>query len=247
MAILTKRDVYSTIIRSFFIQAVWNYERMLNIGFAFCLIPAARRFVSRATVSSFLSRHLGFFNANPFIATMAVGAVVKLEETGVSEEEIDRFKQALCGPLGAVGDRTFWGVVRPVSAVLGTVVVLIGGGWWGAIIFLIVFNVIQTLVRRVAFMHGYGSGFAVARTLSGPPYREMEVWGRRLGGLFVGFLIVTAFVIAGQTSGGHHVAILIGAMAVGMIIMRRNLPMSFLFPLCIAGFAIVVRFLFRPL
>lgn len=243
MAILTRRDVYSTIIRSFFIQAVWNYERMLNIGFAFCLIPAARRFVSRATVSSFLSRHLGFFNANPFIATMAIGAVVKLEETGTSEEEIDRFKQALCGPLGAVGDRTFWGVVRPVSAAIGTIVALIGGGWWGAAIFLIVFNLIQTIVRRVAFVHGYGSGFAVARMLSGPPYREMEVWGRRLGGLLLGFLIVTAFVIAGRTSGGYHIAILIGATLTGMIVMRRNLPMSLFFPLCIAGVAIILRFL----
>ncbi len=30
-------------IRSFFVQALWNYERMQNIGFAFAVEPFLRR------------------------------------------------------------------------------------------------------------------------------------------------------------------------------------------------------------
>lgn len=254
METLTKRDIYSTIIRSFFIQAVWNYERMLNVGFAFCLIPVARRFSSNLSTSivPFLKRHLGFFNANPFIATIAVGAVVKLEEVGTPPEEIERFKQALWGPLGSIGDRIFWGLVRPVSAVLGTVITLLGGGMWGGIALLVAFNTVQTIVRGVAFRHGYHAGFAVARILTGPSYRGMEVWGRRIGGLLFGFLIPTVFVVtdrtlADRTLGVYSIIILIGASATGMFFVKRGLPMNLLFPLCIAGCAIVVHLLLSSL
>ncbi len=59
---------------------------------------------------SFLKRHLGFFNAHPFFASYALGAISRLEEDNPGNHElVDRFKNALIGPLGAIGDQTILG------------------------------------------------------------------------------------------------------------------------------------------
>jgi len=41
-------DLVRATVRSFYIQAVWSYERMLSLGFCFALIPFARKMLKSA-------------------------------------------------------------------------------------------------------------------------------------------------------------------------------------------------------
>lgn len=245
MGTLRTRVAMSAIARSFFVQAVWNYERMLNVGFAFCLIPAARRLCRRDPdgVKRFLIRHLAFFNANPFIATVAVGAVTRLEEDKRPDEEIARFKRTVCGPLGAVGDRTFWGILRPVSALVGVAVAVAGGGLWGAIAFLLVFNSAQLIMRTISYRQGYETGLLVGRALSGGLYYGIDRWGRRLGSLATGFLVAGLFSLSGRPPCIQDAGVFAASAIVGLLATRRSIPMNLLFPICIIGCAAVVKIL----
>ena len=49
-----------------------------------------------------------YFNAHPYLAAVAVGALARAELDGEPPARIERFRTALCGPLGSVGDRLVW-------------------------------------------------------------------------------------------------------------------------------------------
>jgi mannose/fructose/N-acetylgalactosamine-specific phosphotransferase system component IID len=49
--------------RSFFLQALWNFERLQNVGFAFGMLPIFRLlYPEPAQRRDVLLRHLSFFN-----------------------------------------------------------------------------------------------------------------------------------------------------------------------------------------
>src|SRR5207237_102193 len=55
-----------------------------------------------------LARESHYFNAHPYLASVAVGALARAELDGEPPERIERFRTALAGPLGSVGDRLVW-------------------------------------------------------------------------------------------------------------------------------------------
>jgi fructoselysine and glucoselysine-specific PTS system IID component len=51
--------LWATFVRSFFLQTLWNYERMQNVGFAFSMAPLLRVVGrSSSTFSRLLRRQL---------------------------------------------------------------------------------------------------------------------------------------------------------------------------------------------
>ena len=122
---ITTRDLISVFFRSFLIQAVWNFKSLVSVGMCFALVPVARRLCDKEKVcTKFLKRHLYFFNTHPFFASYALGAIARLEEDRVKgiikdDEQIDRFKNALIGPLGAIGDQYFWAAIKPGAILTG--------------------------------------------------------------------------------------------------------------------------------
>ena len=116
---------YNIFIRSFFIQAAWNFKSLLSIGWTFSLLPIAKKLIKdEQQYMSFLNRHLSFFNAHPYIASYALGAIARLEEECAKSEDkkyeqIEKFKNAIIGPLGAIGDQLFWAVIKPASIIVG--------------------------------------------------------------------------------------------------------------------------------
>src|SRR3972149_2781828 len=88
-------------LRSFFIQTGFSYQRLQAVGWCWVVSPLAKA-LSIPSPYDFLKRNLEPFNANPYIATYAVGAVAKLEEERKSPAEVERGKNALRGPLGAL-------------------------------------------------------------------------------------------------------------------------------------------------
>jgi len=123
----------SIFFRSFLIQAGWNFERMQNIGFAFAIYPALAAVYKGRELGRAVVRHLEMFNTQPFMASFALGFTAKLEEEAAKaapeekpalEEKIRSGKCAISSPTAAIGDRLFWGTLRPYSLAITLLV------WW---------------------------------------------------------------------------------------------------------------------
>jgi len=126
-------------LRSFFIQAGWNYERFQNLGFAFCLQPALEKiYPDRAKLKAAMLRHLQIFNTQPYMASFVLGNVASIEEKAAAGPDQEAclktmpgVKQALASSFASIGDRIFWGRLKPMTAQVCLLVWAAGGfyGW----------------------------------------------------------------------------------------------------------------------
>lgn len=192
---IRKIDLIKVLLRSFYIQGSWNFERMMGLGLCFCLIPVARRLCnSREEMVNFLQRHLDFFNAQPYMASYALGALTKLEEQAIRHKWKDKrpitvFKERICGPLGAIGDTLFWKFLKPTVASVGVILSLLIG-WIGVIIFLFLFNIPHLYVRINGLFRGYKKGFDIISDLSISGTQKYFKLLNTISNIVVGTLIV---------------------------------------------------------
>jgi len=105
-------------IRAFFIQSLWNFERLQNIGFLFVLKPYIDElYADKEKRKEAFLRHLGFFNTHPYMANIIAAIAANIEKKkslGENAGDVNMLKSSLAGPLAALGDSFFWGTVRPV-------------------------------------------------------------------------------------------------------------------------------------
>ncbi|MFQ5753528.1 MAG: PTS system mannose/fructose/sorbose family transporter subunit IID, partial [bacterium] len=122
MATLNIVDFIKIFYRSFFIQATWNYERRQGLGYCFCLIPFAKKYlINKSDRVEFLERNLEFFNSHPYMANWIIGAALKMEQQSLQKREvesaqIDQFKTHMSVVAAAIGDQMFWSQIKPLSA-----------------------------------------------------------------------------------------------------------------------------------
>ena len=112
------------------VQGAWNYETLLGNGIGFSVEPALRRMPGGKDGEAYraaLARESQYFNAHPYLASVAVGALARAELEGAAPERIERFRTALCGPLGALGDRLVWATFLPLCSFAALVVFGSGG------------------------------------------------------------------------------------------------------------------------
>ena len=193
------------LVRSFAVQAVWNYETLVGTGFAYCLLPALRRSAGadHAKLEVATKRHAELFNGHPYLVPVAVGAVARLEADGVPPEMVHRFKDALRGPLGSLGDRLFWLGWRPSCALFALGLLLLGVPWWIAVAaFLLVYNALHLYVRAWGLRVGFKSGLQVAAVLRGAALERAATWVARLGALLAGGVVALAAVDAHRMGAG---------------------------------------------
>ncbi len=101
----------AALLRLYGVQAAWTYERMSGIGVGHAAAPMLREHYAASSVEArraAVARSAEFFNSHPYLAGIAVGAVVKAERDGVPGPVISRLRTALSGPLGAIGDQLIW-------------------------------------------------------------------------------------------------------------------------------------------
>jgi mannose/fructose/N-acetylgalactosamine-specific phosphotransferase system component IID len=169
--------LWKMVLRSFFLQSAWNYQRMQNLGFLFTLFPLLRRvFTEPRALQEAAMRHSEFFNSHPYSSALIFGVVAKYEEQyargeAPSPAETLRVKQAMMGPMAALGDIVFWGMLKPACALLGaaTVWVCYVGNprliWLGPALFLLVYNVFHLLLRIGGIYWGYRRGIQIVMDL----------------------------------------------------------------------------------
>lgn len=199
MRAVSARALISTFLRSFTIQGSWNYRTMIGGGFAFSMVPVLRYLFpdGSAALRDALSRHAEHFNAHPYMAGLALGAATRLEADGADPEMIRRFKNAIRGPLGGVGDHLVWAAWLPTIALLALVLALLGASpWWTLGLFMILYNGGHVGLRIWGFRTGLKDGRQVAEHLKGAGLSHRADGIRRIGvvllGAFLGALLTRA-------------------------------------------------------
>lgn len=228
MGQIKKIDLIKVLLRSFYIQSTWNFERLLGLGFCFCLIPVARRlFNDKQELVNFLQRHLDFFNSHPYMATYALGAIANLEEQALVKNWEDKrpisvFKTRVIGPLGAIGDTLFWQLIRPALGVLG-IVLLCLIGIWGTIIYLLLYNFTHFFIRIKGLVDSFSKGFDIVRDLS---LRGTQKYFRILKYTFTSFLGIELVIIMNKivlrSSSWKGLLVFSISMIVSFLLVRRQ-------------------------
>ena len=194
MAILKPFDFIRIICRSFYIQAAWNSERMLGLGYCFCLAPFIKKaFAKSAERANFLKRNLQFFNTHPYMVTWIIGAAIKLEEQSIEEakfdtKQLERFKKRMSESLAAIGDQLFWGKLKPIAAMLGLGLALYDKVL-GLCAFLFLYNLPHFYMRVKGLLTGYKLGFDLAKFLSLSKYKSIFDNLDKFAALFIGVMI----------------------------------------------------------
>lgn len=210
------------LLRSFCVQGSWNYQTLIGTGLAFILAPALKKVYAGDgdALARALGRHTELFNSHPYLAAVAAGAIARLEGEGVPPETVARFKAAVRGSLGTLGDRLVWLMWRPMSVLLGVSLVLAGAAWWvGALAFLLVFNALHLWMRAWGLKAGLRDGLQIGGTLRGVPFQLMGNRAAQAGALLAGF----AAALAAAPRGSHpwQWGAGVAAAALGIALGRR--------------------------
>jgi mannose PTS system EIID component len=185
-------DRLRVFIRSFAIQGSWNERTMQGGGFGFALLPGLRALYrdDPAELSRAVRRHVEHFNAHPYLAELALGAVLRLEAERTPPDEIRRFKAAVRGPLGSIGDVLVWAGWLPACALLAVAAGLAGAGpWVTVLLFLGVYNLGHLVLRGWVFRAGLREGREVGRWLRGAQLSHHSATVARVGTVLLGVVL----------------------------------------------------------
>ncbi|MES2201267.1 MAG: PTS system mannose/fructose/sorbose family transporter subunit IID [candidate division FCPU426 bacterium] len=167
--------LWRMVLRSFFIQCAWNFERMQNLGFAFAMAPALKRlYPDKERRIMALRRHMEFYNSHPFMSPLILGSALRVEEDALAAGKepgamVSSLKQGLMGPLAAIGDALFWNTLRPLATLASAALLwalpqvqpLVVAG-----LYLAIFNLPHLAFRILGIRQGYALGVQVAGFLA---------------------------------------------------------------------------------
>ena len=145
---LDKKTLNKMVWRSLNLQASFNYERMQAAGWLYCILPGLMKIHgdNEEDLKTSMQHNLEFFNTHPFLVTFVIGIVLSLEQQKADINMIRSVRVAAMGPLGGIGDAIFWFTLVPITAGI-TANMAINGSLAGPILFLLIFNAVQMLVR----------------------------------------------------------------------------------------------------
>jgi PTS system mannose-specific IID component len=229
MPALSRGDQWRVAWRTMFLQATWNYERQQGLGWAWAFQPVLERlYPDAAQRRERLAEHTAYFNTQPTLASLALGAAAGLEEqraagTGPDADGMARVKGVLGAALAALGDRLFWFTLRPFAAALG-VLMAVGGSPWGALVLWLCYDSLHLTLRFAGVGMGYRAGPAV---LSGALRDRLEGLVRRvavLGCGVLGILVATLLMPPGGVRMLAWQASLLAGLLFGAIAALRSRP-----------------------
>ncbi|KRL52442.1 PTS system, mannose-specific IID component [Lacticaseibacillus manihotivorans DSM 13343 = JCM 12514] len=199
---ITHKDLMKVFWRSFTMEWAWNYERQMNLGYAFSLVPVLKKIYSNSKekLAEAYKRHLAFYNVTPWLSTFPLGISIAMEEQNADDpnfdpESINDVKVALMGPLSGLGDSFFWGTLRVIATGVGTSLA-IQGNILGPILFFLIFNVPALLTRYYGLFVGYNIGSSFIEKVQKTGLMDKLSYGASVLGLsVVGAMVATLVTI----------------------------------------------------
>ncbi len=213
-------------VRMLGIQSAWNYEILLGTGIGYCIEPALRELeggVDGPAYRAALARQSAYFNAHPYLAALAVGALARAELDGEAPARIERFRTALCGPLGSVGDRLVWASWLPFCSLVALGAFGGGAGPLAVVLlFLALYNAGHVALRVWGLETGWRLGLGVASALGNPFLRQAPPHIARAACLVAGFAVPLALSRVIGPGRGLLGAVLIGSALGALVIIRLH-------------------------
>lgn len=216
-----RRVLVRVFLRSFAIQGSWNYRSLIGNGFAFAILPVLRELYrdQPEKLKEAVRRHMELFNSHPYLAPLALGAVAVLEAEE-PPEVVAKFKAAVRGSLGTLGDRLVWSAWRPICALAALTLAALGAPWWAAVgVYLLFYNVGHISLRVYSFRLGLNNGKRVGEELKRLSLHQAHAKLDVVGALLIGILLpltVASPVFPGW-GGALWTVALIGAAVMGLI------------------------------
>jgi len=199
------------LLRLFAVQGSYNYERMLGVGVGVAEEPLLRD-LADGKYRAAVARGAHFFNAHPYLIGLAIGAAARAEHDGAAPDQIERLREALCGPLGSLGDRLVWAGWLPLLSGLTMAAIALGAGWIAVGAFLIVYNVGHVALRWWALQAGWTHGTRVSVALHHPVLQKAGALLSPAMGFAVGAALpLTAAYLSGPFDPWARVALAIVA------------------------------------
>jgi PTS system mannose-specific IID component len=209
--------LFRAFFRSFFLQTLWNFERMQNMGFAFAVAPLLRKASqTKEGYIAALRRHTHFFNTHPYFSTIVMGVTYHREKnrgadlTG-ADSTLTVLKDSMGAAFGGTGDHVIWGTWRPFCATLAMGIGLlvayplmaepraaellnapaagVSAKWWVAG-FLGLFNAVHLWLRWRGLQRAAAEGPAVVKWVQSLSLQAWAAQIRRIGLLLLMVLIL---------------------------------------------------------
>ncbi|MCK4236399.1 MAG: PTS system mannose/fructose/sorbose family transporter subunit IID [Candidatus Krumholzibacteria bacterium] len=215
--------------RLFLVQSSRNNRTVDGLGFFHVLSPLLGRWAGgRDRREDIAERHIGYFNANPILASYVAGVVVNLEERrkageDVSRKYIERVKSTLSSVSTARGDYFFKVVLIPLGLTIGSIFAIYGS-YIGLVIFLALYNFYHFRVRIGGYLKGVRLGEEVAGELATHLSREQGLLGgfaAFASGAFAALVFARAYEMGGARFAGWGIFVV--ALALGL---RKRLSFS---------------------
>jgi mannose/fructose/N-acetylgalactosamine-specific phosphotransferase system component IID len=216
------------VVRSFFIQATNNFERMLSLGFLFALWPVVKKlYPTPEKRREAVIRHLSFFNTQPYFANCILGVVARAELDGGEnlDVEVTAIKRAMMGAFGALGDDLFWSGLLPAAGLLALVCygAIPDYAFIGGVAALVAYNVFHFWVRIKTFTVGLRLGRRVTSYLKKLRLPRLAVAVKVVASFLLGaFAVVVVWrpaeagglVVAATVAAGIIVSVLVQSLRV---------------------------------
>jgi PTS system mannose-specific IID component len=205
-------------LRLLTVQGAWNYERMTGTGLGYAAEPLLEDLKSADPTrhAEAAVRSAQYFNSHPYLAGLALGALVRAEYDGVPGPQIVRLRAALCSPLGALGDQLFWIGLVPALMGVAIVSVVAGAGLWALAVVLLVYNAIRLWIGDWALRTGLAAGARVGSAIGTSSLAGAAGRAGLAAGLLVGLALPLAagWLLDGETAG--HMLLAVGTMLAGL-------------------------------
>ncbi|UQS82478.1 PTS system mannose/fructose/sorbose family transporter subunit IID [Bombilactobacillus folatiphilus] len=197
---LTKKDLRGVFWRSMPMEASFNYERMMSLGFAYTMKGIVTKlYDKKADQIAALKRHLEFFNCTSATSPFIAGVLASMEEKNAADDDFDpsainSMKTGLMGPLSGIGDSVFWGSLRIIASGIG-VSLAQKGSILGPILFILIYNIPNLLVRYYGTMWGYQLGSAFVDKMADGLMNTITYAINILGNTVIGAMVASMVVI----------------------------------------------------
>ncbi len=218
--------MFKVFLRSFFVQSVWNYRNMISVGFESCLFPVVKRLYPDLNArKKFLKRHLKFFNGHPYMISYALGVSIRLEEENSKGQQnacvqLDKLKELLISPLGALGDQLFWFTLKPVSLTVGALGIALFdsvGLKVAAIGFaFLLYNIPHLYLRYIGIVEGYHHGLQISQFIQRERFEKLRKLFMYLG-ILASLALIIIFVKNFWQQGGYQLLFFLGAMVYAFV------------------------------
>lgn len=251
--------------RSWAIQASWNYERQMNMGFLYGIAPTLDELYPDETnevqiqqKKEAYERHMAFYNCTPQTSAFVLGLASSMEEQYAADREhfnpetINAVKTSLMGPLSGVGDSFFQGTVRVIAFGLG-ISLAQQGSILGPILAILISLIPAWLVTWFGGKLGYTMGSKYLTKLQSGNLMDQLMFVCGVVGLMViGAMVAsmvgittpiafesTGLVLQDIVDGILPQALSLGVTMTMYYLIRRRMSTGWLLLICIAGGIII--------